>query len=114
MVMGGQRHARGALLAGWASVLLVLVTPLSRANTQQPLIPPRATVILLSGLPGDVESENSYQDQLQSWMQTVENDGKADRLFVLCDNPQALKLPVKLKVERLRSDRENFLAVGQK
>ena len=91
--MGGQRHAGRGRLAGWASVLLALVTSLASAGVPQPLIPPQATVVLFSGLPGDVESDNSYQDQLQGWVQIVESGSQADRLFVLCDNPQVVKLP---------------------
>jgi hypothetical protein len=44
-------------------------------------------VVLLVGLPGDVESEESYREQLQGWLEVVAGGGQAARVFVLCDDP---------------------------
>jgi hypothetical protein len=106
--------------------------------TQRPgLFPPQSTVVLLVGVPGDVESEANYQDQLQGWLDIVANKGQAVRVFVLCDDPQSVTVPAKpdrksgqmegegianrqspiadprTPVTALKGDRSNFLKVGQ-
>jgi hypothetical protein len=47
-------------------VALVLAVLGSQAAGQNPWIPPGATVVIVAGLPGDVESEKTYRDQLNS------------------------------------------------
>jgi hypothetical protein len=56
----------------------------------QGLFPPQSTVVLLAGVPGDVESEGNYRDQLQSWLELATDGGRAARVFVLCDDPSAV------------------------
>jgi hypothetical protein len=59
----------------------------------QGLIPPQSTVVVLAGVPGDVESEGNYRDQLQGWLDLAAGGGQAAKVFVLCDDPQAVTLP---------------------
>jgi len=47
----------------------------------------------MAGVPGDVESEGNYRDQMQSWLELATGSGKAARIFVLCDDPQAVTSP---------------------
>ena len=57
------------------------------------LVPTRATVVLLAGLAGDVESENAYREQLQSWLEILQASGDTHKLFVLFDNPDSISIP---------------------
>jgi len=56
----------------------------------QGLFPPQSAVVLVAGVPGDVESEENYRDQMQSWLDLVTGSGQAARVFVLCDDPAAV------------------------
>ncbi|MCX6927982.1 MAG: DUF3857 domain-containing protein [Verrucomicrobia bacterium] len=62
---------------------------------EEELFPPRSTVVLLVGVPGDVESEGNYRDQLQGWVDLAVGSGQAAKIYVLCDDPQAVTLPGK-------------------
>ena len=57
-------------------------------------------MVLLAGVPGDVESEENYRDQLQGWLDLATGSGQAARVFVLCDDPQAVTLPGNPREER--------------
>jgi hypothetical protein len=93
---------------------------------RQGLFPPQSTVVLLAGVPGDVESEENYRDQLQSWLELATGSGQAARILVLCDDPQAVGLPGNTggsnqlsvisnqwPVVVLKGDRSGFLGLGQ-
>jgi hypothetical protein len=67
------------------------------ASDSQGLFPPGATVVLVAGVPGDVESEENYREQLQGWLDIVADGGQAARVFVLCDEPKAVRLPGRLE-----------------
>jgi hypothetical protein len=88
------------------------------------LVPAHSTVVLLAGLAGDVESENLYRDQLQSWLEILAGAGQARDVFVLCDNPEAVTLPApegdgstganrRPSVSLLKADRSSFLKLTQ-
>jgi len=49
-------------------------------------------VILLAALPGDIESEKAYSDQLQAGLKIVASAGQTAETFILCDNPEAVNL----------------------
>jgi transglutaminase-like putative cysteine protease len=94
--------------------------------------------VLLVGVPGDVESEENYRDQLQGWLDLLAGGGQAARVFVLCDDPQVVTLagsPVRTRstasltsaetngtrwnaslpaASVLKGDRDTFLSLGQK
>ena len=38
-----------------------------------PFFRPESTVILLAGLPGDLESESAYREQFQSWLEILDS-----------------------------------------
>lgn len=101
-----------------------------------PLFPPRATVVLFAGLAGDVETETTYRDQLQSWLEILQESAHPQEVFVLGDNPGAVAnsaatnaqdqtQPVADHASRIThhsilpihffpADRTNFLDLGQK
>jgi hypothetical protein len=104
---------------------------------RQGLFPPQSTVVLVAGVPGDVESEGNYRDQMQSWVALATSSGRAVRIFVLCDDPQSVTSPDSPVGTRstasltpaetngtrwnaslpnttiLKGDRQNFLKLGQ-
>jgi hypothetical protein len=127
--MGGQAQARRKSVAVWWVFLLGLValaegvspaaqtvapspTEAQESSAPRTLFLPHATVVLLSGLPGDVESENDYRAQLQAWLEIVASSGQAQKLFVLCDQPESVSLPERLEGKVLKADRSTFLSLG--
>ena len=86
--MGGHPQARRTCAAALWSFLLGLGLAGAEPAQRLGLFPPQATVVLLAGVPGDVESEENYRDQLQGWLELVAGSGQAARVFVLCDEPQ--------------------------
>src|SRR5882724_383171 len=75
------------------------------------LFPTGATVVLLAGLPGDVESENSYAEQVQAWLEIAQASGNVQNLIVLSDNSEGAGLGAAGKLI-LRADRTNFMSLG--
>jgi len=75
---------------------------------------PGCTGLLLRGLPGDIENENSYREQMQNWVDLAVRSGLAQRLFVICDQPEAVRLPNNPRFKAIKADREEFLSLGQK
>ncbi|MCX6911756.1 MAG: DUF3857 domain-containing protein, partial [Verrucomicrobia bacterium] len=77
-------------------------------------------MVLLVGVPGDVESEGNYRDQLQGWIDLAAGSGRVAKVFVLCDDPQAVTLPGNAGasnqsvVSVLKGDRSSFLSLGGK
>src|SRR5438874_11742474 len=99
---------RRYLIASWSllSVLAICV------GGEAPLFPLQSTVVLLAGLPGDVESEKAYRDQLQSWLELLESTpGGYEKVAVFSDSPELVKLPAQLPSQSLKSGREEFLAL---
>ena len=88
--MGGQPQAQRICAAALGSFLLGLAALAAQTSDRQRLFPAQSAVVLLAGLPGDVESENTYRDQLQSWLDIVEGSRQAAKIFVLCENPESV------------------------
>jgi transglutaminase-like putative cysteine protease len=109
---------------GWVLMLSLMVLASGELLFAQPaapaapeagrgLFPPQSTVVLLSGLPGDVESENDYSQQLAAWLELVASSGSVQKLLVLCDQPGTVKLPEKVQGEVLKADRKTFVGLAQ-
>ena len=49
---------------------------------QRPLITPQSTVVLLTGLPGDVESESRFRDELRAWLEILDSGQRPGKVFV--------------------------------
>src|ERR1051325_10380435 len=108
-----QRKASWLLrVPGTAGLLLSAAVVFSAETDSGPFIPPKATVVLMTGLPGDVESESAYRDQLQAWLEILANNGNARKIFVLTDAPELLNLPADLEVKALKADRTTFQGLG--
>ncbi|HEY5480798.1 MAG TPA: DUF3857 domain-containing protein [Verrucomicrobiae bacterium] len=91
--MGGHSQARRVCAAAIGSLLLGAGLAGAESADRQGLFPVQSTVVLVAGVPGDVESEENYRDQMQGWLALVTGSGQAARIFVLCDDPQAVTLP---------------------
>ncbi len=74
-------------------------------------VPNDAIVVLLNGVPGDLESETTYRDQITTWGRFVESTGRARRVYFLADQPAGLTLPEETSVRV--ANRTNFLALGK-
>jgi hypothetical protein len=79
----------------------------------QPLFTSGTTVVLASGLPGDVESDNDYRAQMKDWLGIVRQSGSVKRLFILCDEPGSVGAPTGIETKILKASRENWLALTQ-
>jgi len=82
----------------------------AEANEQDSFIPRQATVILINSLAGDVESENAYRDQLQSWLDIAATSNPR-RIVVLCDSPESVSLSANTGKTALKAGRTNFLGL---
>ena len=124
--MGGHSQAQRTCAAVVWSLLLGAGLAGAEPADRQGLFPPQSTVVLFAGVPGDVESEENYRDQLQSWLELAKGSGRAARIFVLCDEPQAVALPGnpgtgsqlsvisnQSPVVVLKGDRASFLGLGK-
>ena len=78
-----------------------------------PFLGPNSTVVLLSGLPGDLESESTYRDQLQSWLEILQSVHPR-QIVALTDDPNSLANPSGLTTDLavFSATRSNFLFVG--
>src|SRR6266852_5395399 len=92
-------------------ILFLLSAFSTEAKQEDSFIPPRATVILMSSLAGDVESENAYRGQLQTWLDVVATSN-ARRTIVLCDAPESVSLPTNAENKVFKAGRTNFLGLA--
>src|ERR1017187_3302019 len=124
--MGGHSQAQRIGAAAVWSFLLGAGLAGAEPADRQGLFPPQSTVVLLAGVPGDVESEENYRDQLQSWLELAKGSGQVARIFVLCDEPRAVALPGnpgasnqlsvisnQSPVVILKGERASFLGLGK-
>jgi transglutaminase-like putative cysteine protease len=110
------------LRKGWLAIaFLVAGTTLAKSEPvdQKVFLPTHSTVVLLSGLAGDLESENAYRDQIQTWLEIVASREPA-HVFLLCENPEAFALPADVDKTpeatsriTLHATRTNFLDLSQ-
>src|SRR2546425_8273021 len=71
------------------------------------------TVVVLVGLPGDLESEKRYDDQLKTLLEIFTlATAKPKRVIVLADEPQRVTLPSGMAGEVKANSRDNFLALA--
>ncbi|MGO8675392.1 MAG: DUF3857 domain-containing transglutaminase family protein [Limisphaerales bacterium] len=82
------------------------------AESSKAMLPPEATVVLLEGLPGDLESETAYRGVLEGWLELLRAGGHTGKVFVLCDNPGSVALPPGGRMQVLPGTRAAFLGLG--
>ena len=89
-------------------VLCALLASL-KTSCSATFFPTNSTVLLLSGLPGDLESENQFHNQLQSWLDLLGNAHHKGTLFVFCDAPDRVQLPSELSGKLFKATRQELL-----
>jgi len=111
-----QRSFPGSSWRGAWGVTLLAISSAYPQLTGAPTVaeaffPTQSTLIILVGIPGDSESEKTYQDQLSAWLEIA--SGRVSRIFVLSDSPELPSPPSTPKVEVLKGDRSHFLGLGK-
>jgi hypothetical protein len=101
-------HARGILCC----VALLSAFAAQPQAKPQPFLSPETTVVLLAGLPGDLESERKYREELQGWIDLVDGIASSGRLIVLTDDLESLRFTDRPQTQKLKADRASFLGVG--
>ncbi len=101
--------------ASWFLVLFFAALFGARTlSTAAPFLPPNSTLVMLSGLPGDLESEAQFNEQLQSCLAATFQNTNVVRAFVLCHNPNSLTLPADDRLILDKADRQHVLALAGK
>src|SRR5215472_8704133 len=109
--MGIERRIRARSRVGCWLLAFSFVVWGSAFARAQPLFTSGSTVVLVSGLPGDVESDNDYRAQMKDWLEVVQRSGSVKRLFILCDEPGSVVAPTGIETKVLKASRENWLAL---
>lgn len=109
--MMGDRQARPRHAARWTSSVLALALFLVPCLGSEALLAPASRVVLLAGLPGDLESETLYSQQMREWLDVLVAGGTNAEVYVLCDNPGSVALPTKVRARVLQADRKGFLSL---
>jgi hypothetical protein len=109
--MGGLRKMLKVL---WPICSLFVAGGTAASETALPpgLIPAHATVVLLAGLPGDVESENEYREQLRTWIDLLADT--PSEIFAFCDDPSSLNATHVPSLHLLKANRGNFLQLRER
>jgi hypothetical protein len=69
-----------------------------------------ATLLVMTGVPGDVQSERAYEEQLARLLQALDTDAaRPRRVFVLSDAPDRVRPPAGLSVRSGAASRQAFL-----
>src|SRR5262245_419009 len=92
--------------------LQLLPTFAAERLDELPLLMPGATVVLMAGLPGDIESENAYREQMQGLLESIARAGNIRNVIGLSDFNESLHRPDKLEITFLRADRSSFQSLG--
>ena len=110
--MGGERHLKSLLALCGLLLIARFTAPAAESSAPAPFFPPHATVVLFPGLPGDIESEKNYRDQLQGWLEILESAPAApQQVFVFADTNSAAPAST-LPVRFLKPSREEFVTLG--
>lgn len=91
--------------AAQVSACLLALLVCSTAWSGEPLISSNTTVVLVSGLAGDAESESAYQEHLQAWLEVIAKQ-QPRKCVVLFGAPFSSSQP---NLQRVEPDREHFL-----
>ena len=93
-----------------AAFALLFFSTVLVATAAGPFLRPESTVVLVSGLPGDLESESSYKEQLHAWLQILETV-RPKQIIALADEPESIG-PADGEMTPLTASRSNFLAAA--
>src|SRR5204862_248453 len=98
--------------AAWLLLILQVLAP--QDVLSESLIASNSTVVLLAGIPGDLESETTFHDQIQSWLEILQSSGCAQQILLLCDNADSFQPKGQTgNVRVLGASRSNFVATAE-
>jgi len=119
--MGGtsrRQSARASGIAGfslWLTISFLQLPAFAIFSSEKiyefPLVPYGAIVVLIAGLPGDIESENVYREQMQELLAAL-SARNVHHVISVSDFSDSLKSPDKLEVTFLKADRNSFQSLG--
>src|SRR5690242_9647240 len=92
----------------WASLLGAAWSG-AAADVSSTLFPAHGDVLLLAGIPGDSESENTYREQLKGWVELIQGHSEPHKIVLLCDQPESLGLAPAPQLELIPANRTNFV-----
>ena len=99
--------------ASWA--LVALASSAEAATGNAPGFTSGADVVVLVGLPGDVETEKAYQDQVRRLLALLARpECLPGRVHLLTDAPEAVTAPAGLKLEVAPATRDSVLALSRR
>lgn len=78
------------------------------AHAEGPFVSPQSTVVLVTGLAGDLESEKGFQDQLHSWLDLLAAQVFTGKIIILSD-ADLDNMPPGLSIEKHKATRDEFL-----
>ena len=106
------------VVRSFSNLILIALLVLSRpfcATAASQFLRSDATYVLLAGLPGDLESESTYRDQLRAWLEFLDMI-HPKQVIALTDNPESIGIRAGESTNKsfalLPSSRSNFLAVS--
>ncbi|MBM3882785.1 MAG: DUF3857 domain-containing protein [Verrucomicrobia bacterium] len=98
---------RGLPVVFGLALLLLLGGAAGSVPAEEAFLPPGARVVLLAGLPGDLESETRYRQQLQGWLDWLgQVSDRPVEVFAFWESPAELTLPKDLPVRVYPARRE--------
>src|SRR5436190_7518853 len=113
-----RQSARASGIAGfslWLTISFLQLPVFAILSSEKiyefPLVPSGATVVLMAGLPGDIESENAYREQMQELLGAL-SARNVHHVISASDFSESLKSPDKLEVTFLKADRNSFQSLG--
>ena len=85
----------------------------SSAPVDPPFLPAGATVVLVAGLPGDLESETRYRREMQGWLDWLGGQSPPpQRVIVLGDSAEPSSVAFPFRFQSSPATRDNWLALG--
>lgn len=93
---------------------LFVVALLVRAGAEEKSFTRQANVVIMAGLPGDVESEQRFEAEVKQLLDGLAlKEALPKSVHVLIDDPASIKLPEGLAGDIKAASRENFLALAK-
>ena len=106
-------EAMGPRARSLRAATLALAAMAEAAGAEPSGLTPGATVVVVVGLPGDVESERAYARQLERLLEALAHpSARPERVVVLADTPAAVRFPAGLRGEARSNARESLLALA--
>src|SRR4051812_16091135 len=102
-------HTQRRLHHRWLLSALLFGFLVRQSAHTQPFFAPDTALVVLSGIPGDLENETWYRDQLRACLDLAQGNSNITRVILLCDNPGSPGLPASARTTAIKGDRAHFL-----